>query len=66
MGEGDDSEGPASLDSDCSDSLTELRSKSKRGGKSNGDDDDENDDDATEDDEQLIDSWDSLAIYEGE
>ena len=65
LGDGDDSDGPASLESECSDSLTELRSKSKRGGKSN-DEDEDDDDDVTEDDDQFNDSWESLACVEGE
>ena len=66
MGDGDESDGPASLESDCSDSLTELRSKSKKGSKSDDDEDDDDDDDDVVDDDQFIDSYESLAIYENE
>ena len=66
MGEGDDSDGPASLESECSDSLTELRSKTKRGSKSNDEDEDDDEDEISEDEDQFADSWESFAIYDGD
>ncbi|XP_076812215.1 uncharacterized protein LOC143459121 [Clavelina lepadiformis] len=58
-------DGPGSADSDCSDSLTELRSRSK---KSSGTSDEfeDDDDDMTYDDDDFLDSWESFALYERE
>lgn len=67
MGEGDGSDGGGSVESDCSDSLTELRSKARRGrGSGSDEDDEEEDEDDEEDDDQLLDSFDSYAILSGE